>query len=166
MFNSITKTLVGLTLITMNLEVNGQMAYNIRPYANLYRNNYSMSNCSVLPVSYLLTSTECSNLTMVGSYSHCCHHLLQSYNRTSNFDICYPESYTNYSDMDYYDSHNYTNSLSYLYSCSIAYNEVKYIAAESMVVIGIIAVSLLVLFLMYRICRCLCCRNREYSELN
>ena len=70
MFNSITKTLVGLTLITMNLQVNGQMSYNIRPYANLYRNNYSMSNCSVLPVSHLLTSTECSNLTMVGSYSH------------------------------------------------------------------------------------------------
>ena len=105
---------------------------------------------------------------MVGSYSHCCHHLLLNYNSTANFDVCYSMvSSNNYSlVIDDDSNYNYSTSLSHLYSCSVAYDEVHYVAAETMAVFGVIFLVLLVLFLLYRLCRCFCCRDRGYSEIN
>jgi len=175
MFNTISNSLVFFTLLTMNSTATGQMAYGIRPYAYLYRNNYSVTDCSVSPKPLLISTTNCNNLTMNGTYSQCCHNVLSTYNNSSNFDVCYPtktinDSFINDGDGDGdgygYGEHNYNSSVSsYLYSCSITYDEIEYMTAEGMVIVGAISLTFLGLAIVYYLLKCLCCRRNEYREL-
>lgn len=165
MFNTISNSLVFFTLLTMNSSATGQMAYGIRPYAFLYRNNYSVTDCSVPPKSLLMSTTNCNNLTVTDSYSQCCRAALSVYNNSSYFDVCYPTKTSNDSFISD-GEHNYNSSVSsYLYSCSIAYDKIEYMTAEGMVIVGAISLVFIGTAFIYYMIKCLCCRRNEYREL-